>query len=324
MCDKLAYHIAARQSCLRERGPMAGGRKPGPQLSQNDWVNIDDGTMCLAQSPMPGPLGSPSVPLGKAETGECVSRTLARATRLASMGLHRQIGLASAEVLEFLIPSLIKALSLQTAGTPKGAVLSHFGNPLPAVRSDGNRGILTLLGLEFLPESIDSGLVEMTCFLQSGISMARHAGEHKGGQRDSEVERAAEELARAISLLVRALLLGIVTYLENASKGTTLPTDATVAQLVANLRSSALDSGFAIWVERNWKELLKNPRLRITRLAGSVSAESVRVSSARTPRVAAATFTQPDPPTFSPDVRLAAQAATLVAAAAQGAPFCPL
>jgi len=45
--------------------------------------------------------------------------------------------------------------------------------------------------------------------------------------------------------------------------------------------------------------------------------------SQRQPREASAAPPVFDPPSFSPDVDLAAQAATLVAAAAQGVPFCP-
>ena len=41
---------------------MAGSRKPGPQCSYNDRVDIDDGTMCVAKSPRPGPLGVRSRP----------------------------------------------------------------------------------------------------------------------------------------------------------------------------------------------------------------------------------------------------------------------
>jgi hypothetical protein len=36
---------------------MAGARKPGPQCSYSDWDDIDNGTMCRAQSPTPGPQG---------------------------------------------------------------------------------------------------------------------------------------------------------------------------------------------------------------------------------------------------------------------------
>jgi hypothetical protein len=38
---------------------MAGVTKPGPQCSYSDPVDINDGTMCLAKSPTPGPAGAP-------------------------------------------------------------------------------------------------------------------------------------------------------------------------------------------------------------------------------------------------------------------------
>lgn len=42
----------------KEGNLMAGGRKPGPQCLYNDPVDIEDGTMCRASSPTPGPLGT--------------------------------------------------------------------------------------------------------------------------------------------------------------------------------------------------------------------------------------------------------------------------
>jgi hypothetical protein len=41
---------------------MAGSRKPGPQCLYNDPVSIDDGTMCRAMSPRPGPLDAATTP----------------------------------------------------------------------------------------------------------------------------------------------------------------------------------------------------------------------------------------------------------------------
>src|ERR1039458_780535 len=37
---------------------MAAGRKPGPQCAHGNPVAIDDGTMCVAQSPTPGSAGT--------------------------------------------------------------------------------------------------------------------------------------------------------------------------------------------------------------------------------------------------------------------------
>jgi hypothetical protein len=49
---------------------MAGARKPGPQCSYNDPVDINDGTMCLAKSPTPGPVGiSPFLSVWRDQAG---------------------------------------------------------------------------------------------------------------------------------------------------------------------------------------------------------------------------------------------------------------
>jgi hypothetical protein len=106
---------------------------------------------------------------------------------------------------------------------------------------------------------------------------------------------------------------------------TLLPMAAAVPQVVAHLRSCKLNSDFAIWVENNWQDLVRDPRLLTRPRAGGGTAAKT-VASGWTPRVPRATISQPgsDPTTFPSDANLAAQAATLVAAAAQGAPFCPV
>jgi len=291
---------------------MAGGRKPGPQCSHNHRVNIDDGTMCLAPSPIPGPLGTASGELTNGERDEYVSHAYGRAVQLAPAVLYREIGHAADQTLARLTPDLFRALK----------VLSARGAVAPARPIDGSRDILAPLGLEFLPKSIDSSLGEMTRFVQSGVSLARNAGEGRRADRDSEVEQAAQQLARAAGILLRAILQGIAAYLMNS--GSTA--DETVAQLVRRLRSSKLDGSLAAWVEQNWKDLVAKARMRLRpeRRAGLGGSPSV-ASSERMPRTQIP-HKEPasDPPIFSSNTNLVAQAATLIAAAAQGAPFCPL
>jgi hypothetical protein len=128
-------------------------------------------------------------------------------------------------------------------------------------------------------------------------------------------------LARAAGILLRAILQGIAAYLMNS--GSTA--DETVAQLVRRLRSSKVDGSLATWVEQNWKDLVAKARvgLRPERRAAGGSPSVVpseRMARAQIPRKEPAS----DPPIFSSNTNLVAQAATLVAAAAQGAPFCPL
>jgi hypothetical protein len=326
-CGTLCSHGGIATKPIRLGRAMASGRKPGPQCSNNDRVDIDDGTMCLAQSPTPGPLGPALGVLANIECGECVSKAFARAAQLAPACLSRETGHAFGDTSRDLIPDLVVALKDLSAS---------------AACAGGKGSILTSLGLEFLPESNDRGLAEMICVLQSGLSRAHNAGEQRSAKRDSEIEQAAAELALAIGILVRLILQGIVAYLlSRGSPATTRGTIATgpagrthetkiiadevVAELVGQLRSSKLDGSLAPWVEQNWKDLLTNPQLRLRpRLSGgAVSAD--RVSSERRPRAPIPPSTPAnDPPVFSSDTNLVAQAATLVAAAAQGAPFCPV
>ena len=70
--------------------------------------------------------------------------------------------------------------------------------------------------------------------------------------------------------------------------------------------------------------------VRVISAAGSAVPEAPKLVpfplSERKPREQTIAYPEPtkeDPPTFSSDIDVAAQAATLVAAAAQGAPFCP-
>lgn len=95
------------------------------------------------------------------------------------------------------------------------------------------------------------------------------------------------------------------------------------AQLLAALRSSKLGDRFAAWVENNWIELLSNPRPRVAaRRSGGGQDHAVFESRPKVAKVAAPQ-PKPDPPTFS-GIDFEEQAATLVAAVAQGMPFCPI
>jgi len=46
------------------------------------------------------------------------------------------------------------------------------------------------------------------------------------------------------------------------AEGAAAVSDATVAELVGKLRSSKFGGRFATWVEENWRDMVKNPRLK--------------------------------------------------------------
>lgn len=66
-------------------------------------------------------------------------------------------------------------------------------------------------------------------------------------------------LAAAVAEFFRGVLQGIVAFLM--AKGTAAVA-ARVPELAAKLRSSKLGAAFAEWVERNWAELVNNPKLK--------------------------------------------------------------
>src|SRR6516225_793156 len=73
---------------------MAGSRKPGPDCSYNNAVNIEDGTMCRTVSPPPLPIGTveqrdmlPATPYRPGAASHPIDSTvLERILRAASWG----------------------------------------------------------------------------------------------------------------------------------------------------------------------------------------------------------------------------------------------
>jgi hypothetical protein len=187
-----------------------------------------------------------------------------------------------------LIAALIGLAATTALGGVIGGVIGFFFGGVGAapgavvgakIGLDVGLAVLTWLGVGFLAVSIGEGIGELSAMLTQGIQRAWAAGDKHGMTRDSEIEAAARELAKAMGLLVRLILEGIVVYLMRGAPMATTRTAAasigqvravgadavaaeTVAELVAQLRSSRLGKGFADWVELNWRKLLANPKLR--------------------------------------------------------------
>ncbi|HEY7393093.1 MAG TPA: hypothetical protein VH640_31525 [Bryobacteraceae bacterium] len=276
---------------------MAGARKPGPQCSYTDSASLDDGTICLTRTPAPGPLGtsSPGIPEFVA-FDQCITRAYARAVQLAPSALFRETGYPFNGVADSFLAKLID--TLQPPADPP---------------------IESLLGPEFLRLSVQTNVGDVVCARQAGVSMAKHAAELRDFASEREVELAAEQLALAAGILMRLLLESIVAYVRS---GTRHVNQHNAEQLVRQLRARKLGDGFANWVEENWAQLMNDSRLRANpRVGGPVVTERFIIQ--RKPRVPTATQPVSEPPTFPSDTDGMAQAATLIAAAAQGKPFCP-
>jgi hypothetical protein len=118
--------------------------------------------------------------------------------------------------------------------------------------------LLDFLGLAFLVGYIGGSLLEAGAVASEAVRMAWYSVDNRGTQ-SKVVDDAAHRLAFAAGLVFRGLLQGIAAFL--LAKGTAAAASR-VPELVSKLRASRLGAGFAEWVERNWKGLIDNPRLR--------------------------------------------------------------
>jgi hypothetical protein len=252
--------------------------------------------------------------------------------------IRRETDCDVGETLQKQIPDLARMLGTlrPTSLNDRGQLDDLAGAP-PAHRPRGLKGVLVALGLDFLPVS-DAGSGELIC----ALSIDTPESVTRRSARILEVlHPEAENLAKAVGILTRLILQSIVDCLVKdrlttaasfsvpplQSVGTPEVRRVDAAKpLVARLRSSKLGDAFATWIAAYWKELLKNPRLQARPpLDGGVFSTVERaVSQHRIPVLPAPTAMAAEEPTFPSDVNMAAQAGTLVAAAAQGTPFCPI
>lgn len=274
---------------VERRLQMAAGKRPGPQGLYGATENIDDGTMCRAQSPLPGPLGSGAndsllrdmhyAPFVGAQDARAA---FAQAILLSAAAIDRETGYQLGGVLKDAIPSLLTMLAASDLSASGGGLITladasimgaEFGRETGL---DAGPDILRWLGVSFLRKGGEGGFGETIAALRVRCQEGLHTAKRRGVGRKLESEVAAEVICIAVGTLVRLLLEGIVAFLNDKralSTGTVhairwhqefeTVDEATVTQLTSKLRASRLGSDFGVWVERNWKTLIDDPRLRI-------------------------------------------------------------
>jgi hypothetical protein len=187
------------------------------------------------------------------------------------------------EILKALIPGLMMALVVVVGTTALGTGIG-FGIGLifggvgagPGALVGAKAGLtlglwlLKWMGLAFLVIYIAENFGEVLELLKSGITHAWNASDGGTPEKEREgVDRGARDMARAVAVVVRLVLEGIVQYL--LAKGT-VAIASRLAQLVGNLRKSKFGNGFADWVEKNHRKLFENPKLN--RKKGSTAEEN--------------------------------------------------
>ena len=226
------------------------------------------------------------------EGAKCIYSAYLQALELAPEAILKETGYEIASLLSGLIPGLLQMVVIVGATTFLGAAIGgivgfFFGGvgAIPGVAVGGEIGldvgvaILTWLGLAFLVISMAKGFGEMIDALRNGIEWAWAARNLHGTDEAKQVSAGAHELARTVGILMRLVLQAIVVYLlKKAAVGATrgalttakavradgaaAVSEATVAELVAKLRTSKFGGRFGDWVDNNWRDMVKNPRLR--------------------------------------------------------------
>lgn len=310
---------------------MAGQRQAGPLCGHSNPVNVDDGTMCRAESPRPGSVSSGiatrsvstfsstftwaansigaeydsvsttlHVKYGDLQRGLsddltgalCIYQAYVRAEEFAPDAILEETGYQLKSLISGLLPGLLQILAIIGASTFLGAGIGGLIGALAGgvgaapgavvgadLGFDVGMAALTWLGVAFLAVSIAKGFAELLEAIRNGVEWAWAARKLKGAAQDDQLDKAAHELARSAGILVRLVLQGILAYLlKKAAMGATrgavatargaqlqgaaAVSEATVAELVGKLRASRFDDGFADWVEKNWQDLEKNPKLQ--------------------------------------------------------------
>src|SRR5262245_266987 len=212
---------------------------------------------------------------------EACRRALAR---YVGSAIQEETGRALDELIHGLLQGLVMMMAVVAAttliGAGAGAAVGFFcfgvgAAPGAAVGAelgfDAGLWILEWLGIGFLAVYIAANLSQVVKILGQGVVRAFNAGDH-GVSVDQDIDAGARNIARAIGILVRLILEGIVLYL--LAKGAAAVAERLPALLSA-LRESKLGKGFAEWVGKNYKSMTDDPKLNPNlRQSGAAAAKA--------------------------------------------------
>jgi hypothetical protein len=208
----------------------------------------------------------------------------------------QETGVTLGHLIEGLIPSLLMAVGVLGAttvlGTVVGGAVGAFAGGFgaaPGAALGGQLGFdigmaaLAWMGLAFIVVSLGQGLPQLNQQAALGIKRAVHAMNLPPPARPAEMLEASRHFAQAQALLFKLILMGLVAWLlkkgaessalkaeasvraiPGASRaGTSVEAaEASVADMLAQIRKSRLGNSFADFIELEWRKLIENPKLR--------------------------------------------------------------
>ena len=222
----------------------------------------------------------------------CIYAAGVQAENYAPEAILEETGCQISTLISGILPGLMEMLKVVGATTVFGAgiggavgLFAGGATAAPGLVIGGELGFdigmaaLTWLGLGFLVATITEGFVELYKSLHEGVEWAWQAKDMKGAAQKEQQDRAAHKMAEAAGILMRLVLQGILAeLLRKAAMGTTrgalatgkafeaqgarATADAGVAEVVGKLRASKFGNGFSDWIEKNWRDLQKNPKLQ--------------------------------------------------------------
>ncbi len=284
---KNAAGVIGHPGAPRGGGGSGGSSAVGSPLADRALANgLIHPEAPVASTWSPQQIAEPSL----YQRAKCIYQVLDQTEELWPAAVFEETGYQLKGVLQSLIPGLLQMLAMVGLSTVGGAAVGGFigaffggvgavpGAVVGAqLGAELSTAILTWLGLGFLIVAIGDGLGELAFMVSDAFSIAWHAAENPQDKK-LRVNQAARELARAIAVLVRLILQGILAYvLKNAgmataragvstvrsasTAGVKATAEASVAEVAGLIRKSKLPDEFALWLEKNWDDLARNPKL---------------------------------------------------------------
>jgi len=234
-----------------------------------------------------------------------MSRAYEIGLREAPAAIYAETSYHVEEFLAGLLPALLQLCIVQALATAIGAGIGAglgalvFGaGAIPGAAVGAEAGfdlgliILGWLGLAFLAAAIAHSLGDVVTLLKHAVVQAWRAADAHEDERRQQVRQAGQTLARAMAVLVRLILQGIVAWLLKRGIDK-------APELIAELKASRLGVAFGEWVEKNLGRLVNDPKLRPHAGEGSTTKVATK-STAQTPSEVAKKPPAEEPPAEEP------------------------